>query len=207
MPSDSSKTVLLIGGAPLSGKSTLAKGLSEILGTPWVSTDDIRKWMEPLVRKEDYPDLFYSDGLDAEAFYKKYKTAQKVFELENRQGLDVQKGITAMIESFWWWDAFIIEGIAITPSYARLFQNSHKNLAVRSVFLIDRNRDSIWQRLTQRGLWGAAGTYPDYIKPIELEWTILFNHYYEAECAKHGFITHDITELEKLRAELIRQHS
>jgi 2-phosphoglycerate kinase len=121
--------------------------------------------MQALVRKEDYPDLFYGDGLDAVAFYKKYGTAQEVFERENRQGLDVQQGVTAMIDSFWWWDKFIIEGIAITPSYASLFQESHPNLEVKTAFLIDRDRERIKERLYKRGLWDGADTYPDYIKP------------------------------------------
>lgn len=87
------RKVILIGGAPLSGKSTLAKKLSESLHIPWVSTDDIRKWMEQLVRKEDYPDLFYGDGLDTVAFYDKFKTAEEIFQLENKQGDDVQRQI------------------------------------------------------------------------------------------------------------------
>lgn len=199
----SKRSVILIGGAPLSGKSTLAKELSKKLDMPWVSTDDIRKWMEALVRKEDYPDLFYGDGLDAVAFYEKFKSAQRIFELESQQGIDVQKGVTAMIDSFWWWNEMIIEGIAITPQYAHWLQQSRPEISVRAAFLVDRDKASIQKRLNKRGLWDDAGTYPDYIKPIELEWTILFNDYYELEAAKYGFEVHNIVELGNLKAMLM----
>src|SRR5579872_2819760 len=145
------RKVILIGGAPLSGKSTLAAELSKRLQIPWVSTDDIRKWMEQIVRKEDYPDLFYGDGLDVVAFYEKFKTAEEIFQRENKQGDDVQKGIKAMIESFWWWDKFIIEGIAITPTFVRQFQNTHTDISVIPVFIVDTNRDNIKMRLEKRG--------------------------------------------------------
>lgn len=200
----SKRKVIFIGGAPLSGKSTLAKELSTKLGMPWVSTDDIRKWMEALVRKEDYPDLFYGDGLDVVAFYEKFKTADRIFELENQQGVDVQKGVTAMIDSFWWWNEMIIEGIAITPQYAHWLQRYRPEIILNAAFLVDRDRASIQKRLDKRGLWDDAGTYPDYIKPIELEWTILFNNYYERETSKYGFRAHDIGELDTLKAELVR---
>ena len=199
----SKRTIILIGGAPLSGKSTLASELAKQLHMPWVSTDDIRKWMQALVRKEDYPDLFYGDGMDAVAFYEKYKTAQKVFEMEKRQGLEVQKGITAMIDSFWWWDECIIEGIAITPAYVRQLQATHPDITVKAAFLVDKDRENIKTRLYARGLWGDADTYPDDIKPIQLEWVILDNRYYEQEAQKHDFPVHNIAELEGLKEELV----
>ncbi len=198
------RSVILIGGAPLTGKSTLAAELSRKLDMPWVSTDDIRKWMRALVRPEDYPYLFDGQDLDVESFYHRFKTAPEVFEKVKREGLDVQKGMTAMIDSFWWWDGFIIEGIAVTPLYVRQLQDAHLSLTVKPVFLIDQDRDNIRKRIDKRGLWGDAGTYPDYVKPIEVEWTVLLNGYYEQEAAKYGFIAHDITELATLKTSLIR---
>lgn len=198
------RKIFLIGGAPLSGKSTLASELSKRLDIPWVSTDDIRKWMQAVVRKEDYPDLFYDDSPNAVTFYKKY-TAQEVFRLENTQGLDVQKGIVAMIENFWQWDEFIIEGIAISPEFVRKFIDDHKDLEVVPIFLVDKDKENVKNRINKRGLWDAADTYPDYIKPIELEWTILFNNYYEKATQENGFPIHNIAELHKLE-EMLSQH-
>lgn len=53
------KKVILIGGAPLSGKSYVARKLGQELNLPWISTDTIREQMRQLVRKEDYPNLFF----------------------------------------------------------------------------------------------------------------------------------------------------
>lgn len=151
--------------------------------------------MQTLVRQKDYPDLFHSVGIGAAEFYKKHTSPQEVLQLELQEGLDVQKGIAAMIDSFLWWDEFIIEGIAISPSFVKQFQDSHMAITVTSLFLVDRDKENIKKRIDTRGLWGDTGTYPDDIKPAELQWTALFNKYYEREATKYGCLVHDITEL------------
>lgn len=192
----------------VAGKSTLALGLSKDLGIPWVTTDDILKWMQALVRKEDYPDLFYIDeGMTAQEYYKKYQTPQEVVEHEGRQQREAQKGVTAMIENFWWWDKFIIEDIAITPEYVREFQTSHPDIAVQAVFLVDRDKQRIKERLYTRGVWDKADKYPDYIKPLELGWVLLAHQYYEAEAPKYGFELHDITEIAGLKRRLASENA
>lgn len=196
------REVIFIGGAPLSGKSTLASELSKKLAIPWVSTDDIRNWMQAVSKKEDYPGLFDGHGLDAKAFYKRFKTAQEVFEQQRKQSLDVQKGVTALIDSFGWRGTFIVEGIAIMPSYVDQLQKASSH-TIQAIFLVDRDPENIKERLHKRGLWDKADTYPEYIKPIELEWTIMFNRHYEQETQLYNFALHDITELDSIEHQVM----
>ena len=51
--------IILIGGSPTAGKSYTARKISEELKLPRVSTDTIRGMMRGIVRKKDYPDLFF----------------------------------------------------------------------------------------------------------------------------------------------------
>jgi 2-phosphoglycerate kinase len=79
------KKIILIGGASGTGKSTLAKKLSEHFKIPWVSTDQLRT----------------VQGIDE-------KNQEKQIEL-------TWKGVSALIQHPHPWEAGIIEGIAITP--------------------------------------------------------------------------------------------
>ncbi len=81
------KKIILIGGASGTGKSTLAKKLSEHFNIPWVSTDQLRT----------------VQGIDE-------KNQEKQIEL-------TWKGVSALIQHPHPWETGIIEGIAITPKF------------------------------------------------------------------------------------------
>lgn len=186
--------IILIGGAPLSGKSFYADKLSKNLGIPWISTDDIKEMMQELVQKEHYKDLFYGYGMDAEQFYKVFKTPEKVFEMENRQSKDVQKGVEAMISRFYNWKTWIVEGIAITPEFVYKMQSKYMDYEIIPIFLYDNDENNMKERLYKRGLWAESNEYPDYIKLFELGWVILFNKFYKSEAAKYKYNLYNIEE-------------
>ena len=68
----------LIGGAPRTGKTTLAKKLAGENGIKSLSTDSILVMMMKIVRREDYPDLFYTEM--SNMFWK------KVFRRQMKRG-------------------------------------------------------------------------------------------------------------------------
>jgi 2-phosphoglycerate kinase len=49
------RQIILIGGAPTVGKTSIAKLLSKHLGIPWISTDMIREIMRGTVDNEELP--------------------------------------------------------------------------------------------------------------------------------------------------------
>lgn len=188
----SMKEYYLIGGAPLSGKSTIVKKLPDY----WViSTDDIRSFLHNILKPEDNPDLFYGFGLDAVEFYDKYKDAKTVFDLELKQAQATQIGIDALIKSDFSWNKIAIEGIAVIPEYvSKIMKDS--TIKVNYVFLHDPDANRIEKRIFERGLYDDADNYPDSIKKIEVEWVVMYNEYYKSECEKYNLKIHSIDELD-----------
>ena len=177
----------LIGGAPLSGKTTLSNLWAAKHQATQLSTDSIREWMKRLTRLEDYPRLFYDYQLDVEDFYRQYDTAQKVMQGEIDQGNDVEKGIEALLKCELTIERLIIEGIAITPEFAVRIQQDLPNIQFEATFLFDDDVERIKKRIYERGLWGPRDSYPDYIKDKEVDWVVLYNDFYRNEAHKHKF--------------------
>jgi 2-phosphoglycerate kinase len=177
----------LIGGAPLSGKTTLSNLWAAKHQATQLSTDSIREWMKRITQPEDYPRLFYGHELTVEEFYSTYDTSEKVMNQEISQGKDVEKGIESFLMCDLAIERLIIEGIAITPAFAAELQAKRPDMQFETIFLFDDNKERITRRIYDRGLWGPKETYPDYIKEKEVEWVILYNEFYKTEASKHRF--------------------
>jgi 2-phosphoglycerate kinase len=180
-------TCYLIGGAPLSGKTTLSNVWAAKHQATQISTDSIREWMKRLTKPEDYPRLFAGAELSVEDFYREYNTAQKVLDQQVEEGKDVEKGIEAFLKCDLTIERLIIEGIAITPESALRLQKGLPHINFETIFLFDDNTERISSRIHQRGLWGPKDTYPDYIKDKEVEWVVLYNDFYKTEAHKNHF--------------------
>lgn len=188
-------TCYLVGGAPLSGKTTLAKILAAQHQAVQISTDNIRDWMKRLSKPSDYPDLHYGAGLNAEQFYREFDTPQKVLQGEISQGKDVAIGIMAFLQCGLPWERIVIEGIAITPEFARQIAKEMPNISFEARFLYDDNQQRIQERIDRRGLWGPSGTYPDYLKAKEYDWVRLYNQFYLDKSATYGYAITHVDEL------------
>ena len=186
------KKCFLIGGAPLTGKSTYANLLASKHQAVQFSTDNVRDWMKKVTKVQDYPRLFYGEGLDVESFYRAYDTPQKVLAGEIDQGEDVEKGVIALLECYLPWEQLVIEGIGITPEFAVTLQEQFPKIEFENTFLFDNDLPRIRERVWQRGLWDLADTYPDYIKEKEVEWVVLYNEFYKEEAKKYNLFLTDI---------------
>jgi 2-phosphoglycerate kinase len=175
------KKIIIISGAPATGKTTLAKELSKKYNCPWISTDLIRPWMRSLVSKEKYPNLFNFTNITAEEHYKKY-TAEETIELEKLRDKDVFKGTKLFILNNENWDFFIIEGISIHPSF--ISELKLGDYEIYPIFLIDKDKNRIKDIVFNRGLWSKAREYEDWVKVIEQEYLIKTNDYYLSDCKK-----------------------
>ncbi|MFS8131125.1 MAG: AAA family ATPase [Candidatus Dojkabacteria bacterium] len=174
--------LILIGGAPCSGKSTIARELGYILDARVVSTDDVRSEMqESGYPKEKYPNLF--DSNSPEEYFIKYKDAKQVVKQENLQSLDVQIGIDKLISS----NAadLIIEGVAITPQYVKKLTD--KGYDIKYIFLIEKDKQQIRSTVFTRGVWDDADKYSDEIKEKEVVWVLEYNLWLEKEVLKYNF--------------------
>src|SRR5687768_11791320 len=126
----------LIGGAPRTGKTTLAEALARQNGVKSLSTDSILVMMMKIVRREDYPSLFYTEGFTVEEFYKKYSTPTDAVKASVRAGQDAERGISALIEhTLPSWKVIVIEGDAITPGFVKGLQKKYPKTSIRATFL------------------------------------------------------------------------
>src|SRR3989338_6564042 len=179
------KRVVLIGGQPLAGKSYLARKLSRKLNLPWISTDTIREQMRQLVRKEDYPKLFFfSDPKIKVVDYLTKNSPEKIVEDQNNESAEDWKGVEAIVKTDYAWGSFIIEGVAILPSLVKKL--TAELSYVRSVFLIDEDESRIRDLVFARGLWDDAYKYPDSVKEKEVEWAGAFSKWLVKECEKYS---------------------
>ena len=185
------RRIILIGGAPATGKSVLAKKLSNEYGIPWISTDVIRDWMKTVVSKDKYPHLFNFTEITAEEHYKKHSVAETI-KFEKLRDQDVFKGIKSFIEKNDDWEECIIEGISLHPKF--ISQLNSEDYEIYPIFLVDNDEKRIKDILVTRGLWDDAHTYEDWVKDIEEEYLIKTNQYYMKECEKYKLKYFEIAE-------------
>jgi len=192
----------LIGGAPLSGKTTLAEKLATSTGAVQFSTDNIRDWMRQVATESEYPSLFEDLKLGCEGYYEEFDTAEKVLDQEIRLGRDVEAGVTAFLKCRLPWRSVIIEGVTITPEFSLKLEKEFADVKFTFSFLIDDNDERIRRRINERGLWGPSGTYPEDIKPKEADWVILYNEFFKNEAEKHVLSITHIDELDEALAQV-----
>jgi 2-phosphoglycerate kinase len=198
------KKVILIGGAPCVGKSSLAVALSKKLGMPSISTDMIREFMRALVSPEKYPELFqFSDRIAEE--YLSSHTPQEIVQNQNKESQAVWKGVVKFIESVGktYENCYIIEGVAVLPGL--VYANYKKDASVKTFFVVDNNEDRIRKVILERGLWDNADKYPDSVKEKEVQWVMEFNKYIKEEIKKYPFPIIEVKERDDLVEEIIKK--
>ena len=176
--------IILIGGAPTTGKSTVAQLLSEKLKIPWVSTDTIRTVMQKVCNKGEYPSIFQDENYTAEEFLTKF-SPEEIVERHHKENDAVWEGICAIVENGYPWDSFIIEGIAIEPHLIK--KDLPDDSRIKTIFLIDEDTDRIREVVFNRGLWDSAKSYSDDVKEKEIVWVKEYSEKLKKEAEKYNF--------------------
>jgi 2-phosphoglycerate kinase len=178
------KNIVLIGGSPAAGKSTLAAGVAMHLGVPWISTDQVRDIMRGVANRRDFPLLFNPEGYSAERFLTEF-SAQQISDMEFNQGEAVWPAVIRFInDDYTWKNGFVVEGVSILPHLVA--KDLKDKQSIKSVFVIDQDPQSIREVVFSRGLWGPADSYSDDVKEKEVEWTLVFGSRIKNEAAKYN---------------------
>ena len=178
------KQIFCIGGAPRTGKSTLAKELSRKLQCAYISMDDVIGWLKALRPENINPDLYYDQNMEIEDFYKTYPKPEQVFDGDRKQNKAAEIGIVALIEHFYNWDKVVIEGVGITPEFVSKLKVKYN---VTELFLIAKDSEILTKRIYDNGLWDNERSYPDIYKEKERIWTKYYNDWFLKEALKYSF--------------------
>jgi len=196
------RKILFIGGAPTVGKTTIAKKLSIKYRIPWISTDLMREWMCEVVSINKYPDLFLDKEHTAESFWTKYYSNIKgAIAQEKKRDIEVFKGVKKFLEENNYWDSYILEGISIHPEMIREIKKM-KDIEFTPIFLIQNGEKIIKKVAYERGLWGEANSYEDWVKEKEIRYIKLFNDWYKKECIKNKV---EFIELKGTKKEIFKK--
>ena len=178
------RMIILIGGMPTTGKTTLARELSQKLALPWLSTDQTRLVMQGVADPKQYPHLLSAHGLSAAEFFQRF-SPEEIAEREYMHGIETWPGNKKLIEDdFTWREGFILEGVNILPSLLPSLQTSSD---VRPLFLTDEGDDALRMAIFSRGLYADADIYADELKEYEITWARLFDQRIQAEAQQYGY--------------------
>jgi dephospho-CoA kinase len=131
--------VLFIGGAPGTGKSSVALKLSSILDRPVISTDDLGEAVRALVPVEENPNLHASFRSDYINYHTNFSVENQI-EDSFTSHKALWPAIDAVADRHVTWDCpAIIEGWALLPELVQKnYPNSGVWISTPSHIIIDR---------------------------------------------------------------------
>ncbi|OFW87077.1 MAG: hypothetical protein A3J37_07675 [Alphaproteobacteria bacterium RIFCSPHIGHO2_12_FULL_45_9] len=189
------KIFYLIGGAPTTGKSTVAKLLAKEFSLPWISTDQLREIVKPYGDKNRFPTLYDTTNLTAEEFLSMY-SAEQIAEMGFKQGDDVWPAVKGLLNNKSDWQrGGIVEGVNILPHLVAE-ENYVNKEKVKPIFLVDLDKERMSQVVYTRGLYDDADKYSDDVKDKEVEWAMIFAQRLKKEAEKYGFPCVEISKTE-----------
>jgi 2-phosphoglycerate kinase len=178
------KQIILIGGMPTAGKSTIAENLSKHLNLPWISTDQIGIIMRAVATREKYPTLFTWEDYDGFGYLDKY-TTDEIADNEFAIGEAVWLGVKKLIqEDDFWNDGFIIEGATILPHLvAQDFPDASN---VKAVFIGDHDIKRVRNVVFTRNFVGDdSDAYSDNVKEKEVDWVLNYGEKLKGQVHKY----------------------
>jgi 2-phosphoglycerate kinase len=109
--------VILIGGAPMSGKTSVARKLATGLGYACLSTDDLGEAIRAITNRQSHPDLHPMAGYDYREYYICH-SLEELIDHVKRQHQATWPAIKAVIRAHAsWGEPIIIEGWHLYPEW------------------------------------------------------------------------------------------
>lgn len=180
--------VLLIGGSSATGKSYLARQLSEYYKVPLTEVDDIRIALQQLVNKTEHPDLYFF--LDNRNFLQDYSTEVLVENLL-AVGQEVWPALDTLITKHLVCnEPVIFEGDSILPNLLAQRELSQ----IRAIFLYD-STENLKEREIRRN---RAGQSDSETLDQQINFSSAYGEKLKAQAEQYGFIAIKASPLETL---------
>lgn len=175
------KSILLLGGAPAIGKTTIAKEIASKLNIPCLSTDEIRADMRLKKNRGDYPGLFLldKDTVKDPALFLGTISLENLISRVNKESEAVWEGVLERINLIRDNERLIIEGAAILPSKAATQQENDNR--IHAFILINNNLELIEKTIRNRGLGGEPDMFSEQLKQKQINWVRISNQEYKEE--------------------------
>lgn len=182
-----SHTILLIGGSSGTGKSYLARRLSEYYKTPLTEVDDIRIALQQVVDKEKHPALFtFIDNPNFYSEYSEHEFTEKLLDVAKI----VWKSLDVLISKHIVCDEPVIfEGDSIIPSL--LMERKLDN--IKAIFIYD-DMENIKNRQVKRGR-DNKGDEKIYKNAL---FSYTHGNEIKQQAEAHGFLTISASPIETL---------
>lgn len=177
----------LIGGAPRTDKTTLSYKLAKEHATKPLSTDALAGIIMDTAGKDRYPALFYArEHPSVESFYRQYVLPEQVLQVGIAAGKQLEEPIIVVLKRLLPdWGTVVLEGVAITPAFAKRLQEVFSDTEFRVIFMYDKTGERIGERIHAKGLWRRDESYSDEIKPKEIAYAREFNEWVKKEAEKY----------------------
>lgn len=189
------KPIILIGGMPTAGKSTVAANLSNYLNLPWISSDQIGLIMRTVAAPDKHSTLFTWADYGGFQYLHKF-TADDIADNEFAKGEAVWAGIRKLIkEDYAWNDGFIIEGDDILPHLVA--QDFSDSINVKAVFIGDHDIERV------RSVVVARHSSSDDVTEKEVAWILNFGERLKDQALTHKMPWVDVEKSENDLAKVL----
>jgi len=132
MTQENQTKVVLIGGAPMSGKTTISRQLASRLGYAGLSTDDLGEAVRAITTPQSHPDLHPMAGFDYREFYVCH-SVDTLISYISKQHQALWPAIAAVIRTHaTWGQPIIIEGWNLYPAWVKKLELPN----IKSIWLI-----------------------------------------------------------------------
>jgi len=174
--------IILVGGAPLSGKTSLSKAIARRLEMAHISTDDISTAIRAITSAESHPALHY---LDVDGCFRDYypsRTPERLMEDAMAFHRAAWPAIEAVARAHADWDRpALIEGWGILPEFVAGIGLEN----TKAVFLIPEETVHEQRCRADISFWEGAADEEGLIRSFARR-SILFGRMLEASAREHG---------------------
>ena len=176
--------VILIGGSPMVGKTTLANQLCSRYGYSCLSTDDIGEILQTVT------DINPMKGLDYRQYYID-KSEEELIEDIQEYHIKIWPAVKRLVEIHSSWGTpIVIEGYALYPQLV----NSIKTKGVRSIWLIG-DEELFQERIAANKLFHEGASVPKLMIKKYLQRSIWHNLRLLQEATECGEVFFNVNEL------------
>lgn len=172
--------IILIGGIPTVGKSTLARKLARQYGMDYLPVDVIAKTIASVTTKEKYPFVHYVRTQDPNFYFSAMGEDEFVNHVRG-EAREIAKGIEGIIINNKALNhrGVVMEGFALLPEIVEPLQ---KKIACDYIVLCARTQDDVRRGIMKRGLWATEHAAKE--REIQCAWAL--NTYIASTAHKYG---------------------